>query len=279
MPLPVLIIFDVGKTNKKVLLYDEQYQLVLEESLQFAEITDEDGFPCEDIHALAEWITQVYLHFCSSPQYDVKGINFCAYGASFVHLDECNKPLTPLYNYLKPYPKYLQDQFYEKYGGKDFLSKQTASPGLGNLNSGLQLFRLKYEKPDLFKQIHLSLHLPQYLSFIISAVTASDITSTGCHTLLWNFDTHSYHDWVFKEGIKTKLAPIYNCDEVISISQSTKRIPIGVGLHDSSAALIPYLTSFNEPFILLSTGTWCISLNPFNSSPLTEEELKQDCLC
>jgi sugar (pentulose or hexulose) kinase len=97
--------------------------------------------------------------------------------------------------------------------------------------------------------------------------------------LLWNFDTHSYHDWVFKEGIKTKLAPIYNCDEVISISQSTKRIPIGVGLHDSSAALIPYLTSFNEPFILLSTGTWCISLNPFNSSPLTEEELKQDCLC
>jgi hypothetical protein len=29
---------------------------------------------------------------------------------------------------------------------------------------------------------------------------------------------------------------------------------------------------------LLSTGTWCISLNPFNDSPLTTEELKQDCL-
>jgi hypothetical protein len=38
------------------------------------------------------------------------------------------------------------------------------------------------------------------------------------------------------------------------------------------------LTSFQEPFVLISTGTWCISLNPFNQTPLTEEELEQDCL-
>ena len=34
-----------------------------------------------------------------------------------------------------------------------------------------------------------------------------------------------------------------------------------------------------EPFILLSTGTWCISLNPFNHAQLTNNELNQDCLC
>lgn len=54
---------------------------------------------------------------------------------------------------------------------------------------------------------------------------------------------------------------------------------IGTGLHDSSAALIPYLACFDEPFVLISTGTWCISLNPFNLEPLTAEELAQDCLC
>ena len=54
---------------------------------------------------------------------------------------------------------------------------------------------------------------------------------------------------------------------------------IGVGLHDSSAALIPYLMSVSEPFILISSGTWCISINPFNNTPLTIDELKQDCLC
>lgn len=56
-------------------------------------------------------------------------------------------------------------------------------------------------------------------------------------------------------------------------------IPVGIGIHDSSSALIPYLISFKEPFILLSTGTWCISLNPFNHQVLTTAELKQDCLC
>ena len=279
LSLPVIIVFDVGKTNKKLLLFDEQYQLVSEESFQLTETSDEDGFACEDVDALSKWVWQTYWRINSNTEYDVKGVNFSAYGASFVHLDDCYKPLTPLYNYLKPYPKPLQEQFYQKYGGETLMSRQTASPVLGSLNSGLQLYRLKYEKPDIFSQVNFSLHLPQYLSFIISSITGSDITSIGCHTLLWNFNTHNYHDWVFKEVIRTKLAPLYKGDEIISNSQDSKRIPVGIGLHDSSSALIPYLTSFHEPFILLSTGTWCISLNPFNLSPLTEEELNQDCLC
>ena len=50
-------------------------------------------------------------------------------------------------------------------------------------------------------------------------------------------------------------------------------------MHDSSAALIPYLKYFDEPFVLISTGTWCISLNPFSNSPLIAEELQNDALC
>ena len=54
---------------------------------------------------------------------------------------------------------------------------------------------------------------------------------------------------------------------------------VGIGLHDSSSALIPYLVNFSMPFVLISTGTWCISMNPFNKTPLTAEELGNDCLC
>ena len=50
-------------------------------------------------------------------------------------------------------------------------------------------------------------------------------------------------------------------------------------MHDSSAAIIPYLKSCKDSFVLISTGTWCISLNPFNQIQLTDEDLKQDCLC
>jgi hypothetical protein len=34
----------------------------------------------------------------------------------------------------------------------------------------------------------------------------------------------------------------------------------------------------DEEFILVSTGTWCISMNPFNPEPLTAAQLKKDCL-
>jgi len=30
---------------------------------------------------------------------------------------------------------------------------------------------------------------------------------------------------------------------------------------------------------LVSTGTWCINMNPFNYEPLTYEQLEKDCLC
>jgi hypothetical protein len=36
--------------------------------------------------------------------------------------------------------------------------------------------------------------------------------------------------------------------------------------------------SSEDAFILVSTGTWCINMNPFNSEPLTADQLKRDCL-
>jgi sugar (pentulose or hexulose) kinase len=140
------------------------------------------------------------------------------------------------------------------------------------------LYRLKYERPALFEQINYSLHLPQYLNFLFTGQYHTDITSIGCHTNLWDFTKKQYHQWVSAEGIDEKLAPIFpsNKSQTIQINQTA--IQVGGGLHDSSAALIPYLASFTEPFILLSTGTWSISLNPFNHIPLTAEELQYDCL-
>jgi len=277
--IPVIAIFDVGKTNKKLFLFDEQYKLVHEESQAFEETKDEEGFPCEDIDALSTWVSKRFSEVSAMDDFKILGANFSAYGASLVYLNDYRKPVTPLYNYLKPFPEKLKKQFYDTYGGESLIAKQTASPVLGSLNSGLQFYRLKYERPDIYHQVKYALHLPQYLSFIISSSTASDITSVGCHTHLWDFKKHKYHQWVYKEKMRAKFPPIYRCDKTVSIVNDSRKIPIGIGLHDSSAALIPYLASFSEPFILLSTGTWCISLNPFNHSLLSDYELHQDCLC
>ena len=279
MPLPAILIFDVGKTNKKVLVFDEEYALLHEESIQLEETTDEDGFPCENVDALTNWVRQKFSEILIRREIEIRAINFSAYGASFVHIDKMGNAITPLYNYLKPFPENLKRQFYDTYGGEDLIARETASPVLGSLNSGMQLYRLKYEQPDLFEKIKYSLHLPQYLSFILTKTPATDISSVGCHTNLWDFTNNRYHDWVNKEGLDKKFGPLYNGNKIAGNTNDQYKVQVGIGLHDSSAAMIPYLSSFHDPFVLVSTGTWCISLNPFNRTTLTSEELKQDCLC
>ena len=279
MKIPVIAVFDIGKTNKKLLLFNEHYQVVFEQSRNLAETVDEDGFPCEDLDSLSLFIFDAMRSIFSNTNFDIRAVNFSSYGASLVYLDENGQPLTPLYNYLKPYPDHLLEQFYSNYGGKEEFAYKTASPVLGSLNSGMQLYRIKHERPELLHKIKTVLHLPQYLSYLISGKLVSDITSIGCHTNFWDFSKNEYHQWLRDENLLDKLAPIVASDERIKTSFEGHYFDAGIGLHDSSAAINPYLISFKEPFVLISTGTWCISLNPFNSSPLSKEELESDCLC
>ena len=181
-----------------------------------------------------------------------------------------------VYNYLKEYPEELKNDFYNKYKGKETFAVKTASPVLGSLNSGMQIYRLKEEKPELFDQVKYCLHLPQYLSFLLTNEAYSDITSIGCHTNLWNFKKMKYHKWLKNEDISDKIPPLHYGKDIIKQKDG---LSIGVGLHDSSSAIIPYTINFTEPFVLLSTGTWSISLNPFNNKQLTFDELQHDCLC
>jgi sugar (pentulose or hexulose) kinase len=277
--IPVIAIFDVGKTNKKLFLFNKNYEIVFEKSARFIETVDEDGFPCENLESLRLSVFDSLSEIFRIKEFQVKAVNFSAYGASLVYIGGDGQPLTPLYNYLKPFPQEISDKFYNAYGGRDKFSLETASPVLGSLNSGLQLYRLKQEKRDLFKKVKYALHLPQYLSFLLTGKAQSDLTSIGCHTGFWDFQRNRYHEWVQQERVSMKLAPIVSSGTVSQVLFPGNDYKVGAGLHDSSSALIPYLINFHEPFVLISTGTWCISLNPFNNSPLTANELKNDCLC
>jgi L-fuculokinase len=278
----VTAIFDVGKTNKKLLLFDAKGIVLEEAQYRFPLISDDDGFPCEDIHAIAAWIKSEWKGLLKSKNYKVVAVNFTSFGATFVHIGKNKKPVAPMYDYMRPMPEAITKKFYAdvlkrtKEDSKHF-SQTTCSPRLGMLNSGLQLYWLKETKPKLWKRIDCSLHLPQYLSFLISGKKVSDYTSIGCHTALWDFKRFKYSSWITAD-IAAKLAPITSKNFTI-IKKGKTSIKVGYGLHDSSSALIPYLNTSHNSFILISTGTWSIQLNPFNSTPLTAAQLQKDCLC
>lgn len=276
---PVTLIFDIGKTTKKALVFDTSFHVLEEQTTTFPEIVDDDGFPSEDLEKVSDWVLSIFRQYTAHSLYNITQCNFSSYGASLVHLDEAGKRIEPFYNYLKPYPIQTRKQFDLLYGPEKAISAVTASPFLGLLNSGLQLFFLKHEKPKLFRRIRTSLHLPQFFTYLLSGKVFTDITSVGCHTMLWDFQKQEYQEWVRREEFEKLFPKIQRADHTFDFSFDGHVIKSGVGVHDSSAALMPYLATQKEPFLLLSTGTWNICFNPFNKEPLTAFELASDCLC
>jgi len=273
-----IIIFDIGKTNKKAILYDYSLNEIWSSSSVFPEIEDEDGFPCDDIQAILRWMKEVLFQLIKNNKFQITHLNFSTYGASFVHIDRNGNILTPLYNYLKPLPKKIRNSFYDKHGVEELIALETASPSLDFLNSGLQIYYIKERYPAMFEKTTWSLHLPQYLSYYFTGLPFSEYTSIGCHTALWNFQENSYHQWVYDEKIVEKFPPVKLSNTTSEINLFGRVIQTGIGIHDSSSALYPYTLSSDKPYLLLSTGTWSIVFNPFSTLHLSKEELEKDCL-
>ncbi|WP_303921485.1 FGGY-family carbohydrate kinase [Draconibacterium sediminis] len=274
----VIAVFDIGKTNKKILLFDSNFKVVKQHEEKFPVISDDDGFECDDIDLITSWISKSLEEIVATNEYDLKGVNFSTYGASLMFLDEKGQRLTPVYNYLKEIPGTIAADLFEQYGGKNEFCRKTASPALGLLlNSGIQILWLKDQKPSVYKKAKSVLNFPQYLSFTLSNEILSEPTSIGCHTFMWDFDQMKYHQWISDNEIA--LPEPINNDVVFPADVAGKEVKVGTGIHDSSASLVPYLKASPAKFILVSTGTWCINMNPFNEEPLTASELEQDCLC
>ena len=278
MRTPATAIFDIGKTNKKFFLLDPDRNELHQEYRQLEQTEDDDGFPGEDLSALSEWMKDVVAKALRDDRYRVHTLNFSGYGASLVHLDEQGKVATPFYNYLKAFPEALLSEFYEQYGPPEQHDLETASPTLGMLNAGMQLYWLKKVKAKRFDTIRHTLHFPQYLSYLFTGEMVSEPTSIGCHTKLWDFRKKQYHRWVQQEGLEPLFPSIVPTTHSFDTELAGQRLKVGVGVHDSSAALVPYQHRHQDPFILLSTGTWNVSLNPFTEETLTPEELRKDCL-
>ncbi len=265
------LVFDVGKTNQKYFVFNTENKILKREKVTIPKVLDEDGHMAENIEGIVTWLRESFDLIMASNEFKIDKVNFSGFGATLVHLDEKKEVVTPVYDYHKPIDENTFKEFYIKYGPESTFSIQTGSRNLGMLNSGKQLYWIKYKRPHLFKKIRHTLHLPQYLSHVFTGELHSEFTNTGCHTDLWDFEKNDYHDWVKSEGIDQLFPKIVHTSKTINKEISGRRITFGIGIHDSSSALLTYLLKGKESFLLLSTGTWCINFNPFSSTSLFDE--------
>jgi len=138
------------------------------------------------------------------------------------------------------------------------------------LNLARHLFWQQQTFPAAFARARHILCYPQYLTWRLCGVAASEVTSLGTHTHLWAPNEGRYSSLVERQRWTALFPPLRKAWEVLGPIKPEIAAQTGLctdcrvlcGIHDSNAALLLYLRALGRDFTLASTGTWMILLRP-----------------
>jgi L-fuculokinase len=248
-----LIVLDIGKTNAKLALIDAGGKVLSEQRRPNAVLAD-GPYAHLDTDGLWDWMLATCRAFAALAR--VSAIVPVTHGATAALIDDGGLVL-PVLDYEAELPGVY-------YAGPSY--NETLSPRLqAGLNLGRQLAWLQARHPREFARTKHILMYPQYWAWRLCGVAASEATSLGCHTDLWNPRTQAYSTLVDRmgwSGLMPPLAPAHAVlgtlrPEIAAATWLPADCQVLCGIHDSNASLLRYLGR-NEGTVL-STGTWMIA--------------------
>lgn len=275
-----IAVVDVGKTNKKILVYDQDLQPVAE-CLQRFEEHDCGDYRSDNVSSFVDWMLDSLAEF--GRKYNIRAISVSTHGATFVAIDETGGHALPPISYTTDPGVDFHRTFYERCGDRIHLQKVTGTPDFNLLiNLAKGIFFAQHRFADAFGKVRHILNYPQYLGFVLTGRIGAEPTYTGNHTYLWDFEKKSWSEVTERLGIRHLLpeAFLQPWDVLGSISapiaQRTGLRPdtlVTAGIHDSNASLLPYLLSQPGDFLLNSTGTWCVVMHGVEKVQFAPDEL------
>lgn len=277
-----VIVIDIGKTLAKVCLWHADGSLIARETRANQPI-EAGGYVGLDVNRIEAWLVAVLATFASRA--NVGAIIPVGHGAAAVLVRDGRIAIPPL-DYEAPMPADLRADY-------DALRSpfaETGSPALPDgLNLGAQLYRLQMLYPDAFEGAQI-LPWAQYWSWLLSGVAASEVTSLGTHTDLWNPMRGAPSGLAQRMGWADALPPLRGAADALgpitpewaAKTGLPRDTQIHCGIHDSNAALIA-ARAFPEiaggEATVLSTGTWFVAMRttaePVDLAALPEA---RDCL-
>ncbi len=275
-----IIVLDVGKTNKKVLVFDRHLRILEKESKDIGELTDQAGLKLEQPQAVFEWFLDRLKFF--SGCYSISAISITTHGAMGVCVDSNGDITCPPLAYTNEPDHQFCDAFFNEFGDRMELQLQTATAEIGEMiNFAKILYYLRKNFPDRMEKTKHILFYPQYFGFRLTGNVAAESTMLGCHTYLYDHKNNTYSDVAKKLGLIEKL-PEKICAPWDILGTVTGRIAeqcglsadciVTVGVHDSNASLLPFLITEKDNFVLNSTGTWCVAMKPAKSISFKPQE-------
>jgi L-fuculokinase len=264
----LIAVIDIGKTNAKLILFEDEGGAAVWSVERPSPAIAVPGFGRLshqlDVHGIEAWlIGQLAV---APEKHRIRAIVPVAHGAAMVLVDaEGDTLLAPDYEDL------CFDRLNPQYRGIRPPYRQTLSPALpAGLNVGAQLFYVQEALPEIFLRTRTILTYPQYWSWRLSGVAASEVTSLGCHSDLWNPTAQNFSDLVLDQGWGGLMPPLRPAravlgplrQQVVEATGLPADCAVICGIHDSNASYLSHRVARGaaEPFSVISSGTWCIVL-------------------
>lgn len=275
-----IAVIDIGKTHKKILIYDHQLKNVDTAIIRIPEIVDGDVL-YDDLDQLKRWILDTLKSFSS--KYNISVISTSTHGATYALVDEQGESVVPQVAYNTDPGDDLHDEFYKLCGDAVELQQTTATPNFNLLiNPAKGIFYTKSKFPKEFSRAKHLLLYNHFFAYWLTGIACADPTYVGNHTYLWDFKNNQWSDVADKLGIRHLLPETFKNPwesigtikaEIAAQTGLAEDTIVTAGIHDSNGALLPYIISMNEPFLLNSTGTWCVIMNEKEEVKFEQDEL------
>jgi sugar (pentulose or hexulose) kinase len=257
-----VVVFDLGKTNIKVVAFDSPGEILAERSRPNTPLPPDAQWPYLKLDTKGAWSFLIGALKEFGARHPIEAIVVATHGCSGALMDQRGELMAP-FDY--EFDGLETDR--AEYEAARPPYEEILSPSLPRgLNLGRQLFYLQRHYPVEFARATAFLSYPQYWAWRLSGVMASEVTYLGAHTDLWRPNEGRVSSLVETQGW-TRLFPTLRRawetlgplkPEVAAETGLSPDVRIVCGAHDSNASLVPHLLTRSDPFTVISTGTWVI---------------------
>jgi sugar (pentulose or hexulose) kinase len=291
-----VIVLDIGKTNKKLFVYDDRLRCLNpdEPAVVFPQV-ERDGLLTDDMASIFDWMLTA-LGRAARRFKQVRCISISTHGATLALLGRGGHRVFrgdgglvfPIVSYEQEISAEEDEAFYRDLGlTPTQMQERTGTPRFRwLLNHGKQVYWLRSRFPERFARVTDILMFPQYLSYLLTGKKAAEPTYLGCHGYLLDMGGRRYSIVARRLGLLDKLPPLpfrhpweplgTLKEEIAAKTGLPADCIVTVGVHDSNAALVPYFVKGFKQFVVQDSGTWVVTMSPSSEARFTKEELGKE---
>ncbi len=258
-----IAVLDCGKTNIKLHVATED-GVVLETLSTRNPSLPGPPYVHHDLAGVEGWLLSALAQLAA--RHAIAAIVPCGHGSGGVLVGP-DGPVLPMMDYEQPTPAEI-DAEYRALSGS-FLQRGSAVMGQAT-HTARQLLWMQRGWPDAVGHATAFLALPQYWAWRLSGVAASEVSSLGAQSGLWDVIERRPGPIVAACGWSALLPPTRPAWSVLGTLHPELASRTGLdaatrivcGVHDSTANLYRYQAGGLADAAIVSTGTWIVALNP-----------------